>query len=262
MKLLATLFAVAALMLGMHAHADTPKIGVVVMHGKGSAPGGSVSALAGALERDGYRVANLEMPWSGRRDYDVDVGAAENEVETALAKLRESGAAKVFVAGHSQGGLFALVFGGTHRVDGIVAIAPGGNVAAPTFRDKLGEAVEHARQLVAEGKGQEKARLSDFESSRGVYPVITTPAAYLTWFDPDGAMNQPRAMQAIKADTPVLFIAPTRDYPGLARVKQEMFGLLAKHPLTKMAEPDASHKDAPGASVQLIEDWMRQVAGQ
>lgn len=202
------------------------------------------------------------MPWSGNRSYDVDVSAAENEVEAALARLRERGAARVFVAGHSQGGLFALHFGGRHRVDGVVAIAPGGNVASPIFREKLGEAVELARTMVAEGRAQDKTRFSDFESSKGTFPVITTPVSYLSWFGPEGAMNQKRAMQAIPPDTPVLFIAPTRDYPGLVRIRQEMFGLLAPHPLTKMAEPDSSHIDAPRASAQIIGDWMTQVAGQ
>ena len=262
MTLFATLFAVLALTVSLHAQADAAKVGVVLMHGKGGSPSRHVSELAASLERHGLVVANLDMPWSGRRDYDVDVSAAENEVETALAALRQKGAGKVFVAGHSQGGLFALYFGGKHRVDGIVAIAPGGNVGNQIFRDKLADSVELARKMVADGKGHEKMRLDDYEGAKGVYSIVTTPAAYLTWFEPDGAMNQTLAMRTIKADTPVLFIAPTGDYPGLVRVKQQMFGLLAKHPLTKLYEPASSHLNAPTASVQEIEDWITAVTQQ
>lgn len=262
MKLFAKLFAVAALGISLHAQADTPKAGVVVMHGKGGSPSSHVSELAASLERDGFLVANLDMPWSGRREYDVDVGAAENEVDAALTALRQKGAGKVFVAGHSQGGLFALYFGGKHRVDGVVAIAPGGNVGSPTFRETLGPSVEQARKLVAAGKGQEKVRLNDYEGAKGTYAVATTPAAYLTWFEPEGAMNQALAMRGIKADTPVLYVAPTGDYPALVRVKQEMFGLLAKHPLTRMYEPTSSHLNAPTASVQEIESWISTVSKQ
>lgn len=260
MRVFAKLLAIAALAFGLNVQADTVKAGIVVMHGKGGSPGKHVADLAASLERHGFVVANLEMPWSGSRNYDVDVGTAEREVAAALAALRERGASRVFVAGHSQGGLFALYFGGRHRIDGIVAIAPGGNVGNQTFREKLADSVESARELVAAGKGQEKARLSDFESARGTYSIVTTPSIYLTWFDPEGAMNQTLAMQGIKADTPVLFIVPTNDYPGLLRVKQEMFGLLAKHPLTRLYEPNSSHLNAPTASIQEIADWLGTVA--
>lgn len=64
-------------------------------------------------------------------------------------------------------------------MDGVIAIAPGGSVASPIFREKLGASVEEARKLVAEGKGAEKARLYDFESSKGTYPVISPPNAWV-----------------------------------------------------------------------------------
>jgi alpha-beta hydrolase superfamily lysophospholipase len=185
-------------------------IGVVVMHGKGGAPTKHVAELANQLQAQGYLVANLDMPWSGRREYDADVPAAEAEVEAAMASLRKAGAQKVFVAGHSQGGLFALYFGGKHAVDGIVAIAPGGNAGNSIFREKLGEAVEQARQQLAGGKGQDKQRFQDFETARGTFPVVTTAQSYLSWFDPEGAMNQTKALQALPATLPVLWIAPWR----------------------------------------------------
>lgn len=256
------LIAMMAFLLSLNVQADTSMAGVVLMHGKGGSPTKHVADLAASLERNGFLVANLEMPWSGRRDYDVDVGAAETEVEAALATLRQKGASKVFVAGHSQGGGFALYFSGKHRVDGVVAIAPGGNVGNPIFREKLADSVELARKLVAEGKGQEKARLNDYEGAKGSYPVMATPAAYLTWFEPDGAMNQALAMKSIPADIPVLFIAPSNDYPGLLRVKEAMFGLLVKHPLTKLYEPNSSHLNAPTASFQEIKEWIGVVTKQ
>jgi pimeloyl-ACP methyl ester carboxylesterase len=260
MKQFVKLMAWMAILLSLTAQADT--VGVVVMHGKGGSPGRHVSELASSLERHGFLVANLEMPWSGRREYDVDVVAAENEVKNALESLRQKGAQKVFVAGHSQGGIFALYFGGMHRVDGVVAIAPGGNVGNPIFREKLADSVELARKSVAEGKREIKMRFSDFEGAKGVYGITTTPAAYLSWFEPEGAMNQVIAMKSIKTDTPVLFIAPTNDYPGLSRVKHDMFGLLVKHPLTRMYEPNSSHLNAPSASAQEIESWIASVIKQ
>lgn len=242
------------------AEIGSSKIGIVIMHGKGGSPKRNVAELAFSLEQQGFLVTNLEMPWSGRRNYDVDVSTAENEVDAALNKLRDQGANKLFVAGHSQGGVFALYLGGRHAIQGIIAIAPGGNVASETFRDKLGDSVALARKLIDEGKGQETTRLFDFESSKGLYPVIAPPAAYVTWFDPEGAMNQTKAIKNMNPAVPVLYIAPTNDYPGLIRVKQAMFDALPANPYTKLYEPDANHVNAPSASSASISAWCTAVA--
>ncbi|HEY5682364.1 MAG TPA: alpha/beta hydrolase, partial [Sulfuricaulis sp.] len=162
-SLLASSLCALSLVLPVKAMSDTPKIGIVIMHGKGGSPTKTVSELAGALEKKGYLVANLEMPWSGNREYDASVTAAEEQVEAALSSLRGKGAQKVFVAGHSQGGVFTLHFAGKHIVDGIICIAPGGSVASKVFREKLGNSMARARQMVADGKGDEKSQFEDYE---------------------------------------------------------------------------------------------------
>ena len=235
------------------------EIGIVLMHGKGGSPAWYVSTLASYLEKNEYVVANLEMPWSGRRDYHVSVSVAEREVESALDALRSKGAKKLFVVGHSQGGLFALFFGGKHVVDGIVSIAPGGDVGNSTFREKLGASVDLARKLIAEGRGDEKTRFYDYENIKGMTPVITTPTIYLSWFDPNGAMNQTMAVIAVSPRIPVLYIVPKGDYPGLRRVKEPMFNALPGNPLSKLYEPDSSHIDAPSASRDEIVRWTTDV---
>jgi alpha-beta hydrolase superfamily lysophospholipase len=160
---LGTIF-VAAIVTGaftrtLMAQTPLPGIGVVIMHGKGGSPTRHVSSLAFSLEQAGCVVANIEMPWSGNRQYDVDVAAAEKEVNAALDTLRDKGAGKLFVAGHSQGALFALYVGGRLSVDGVIAIAPGGNVASPIFLQNLGTSVELARKLIAEGERQRKGEI-------------------------------------------------------------------------------------------------------
>ena len=72
MSFLAAL-ALAAVAFAQGAWAQAQAIGVVIMHGKGGTPTKWVEPLASGLEQKGYLVANLEMPWSGRRDYDEDV---------------------------------------------------------------------------------------------------------------------------------------------------------------------------------------------
>jgi len=235
-------------------------VGVVVMHGKGGSPTKFVAELASGLESKGHLVANIEMPWSGNRNYDVNTSAAEAEIDAALTRLRAKGASHLFVAGHSQGGAFALYYGSKHAVDGIIAIAPGASSASPVFLEKLGGSVEEARKLVAAGKGAETARLQDFESSKGTYVVVSKPDNYLTWFDPDGAMNQMKSIRAIRPETPVLYIVPKNDYPGLLKFKQAGYDALPRNPMTRLYEPDATHTGAPSASRDEISRWMMEVA--
>ena len=243
------------------AHAQSGPIGIVIMHGKGGGPQFLVADLARKLEAEGYLVANLEMPWSGKRNYDGPVAKGEEEVEAALAGLRGKGATKVFVAGHSQGGAFALHLAGKIAADGIVCIAPGGNVGNRFFSDNLGDALARARQLVADGKGAEPARLADYENARGTYAITSIPAAYVTWFDPNGAMNMDRAARAVNPRMPMLWIVPKRDYPGLIKSNLPMFRVLPAEN-KKLYEPDSDHRAAPTASADEIMRWTKEVAAR
>lgn len=236
------------------------QIGFAIIHGKRGSPTRYVSDLASALEEKGYIVANIEMPWSGKRGYDVSVSAAEQELESTLSTLRRKGVQKVFVAGHSQGCAFALHFAGNHSVDGIVCMAPGGDASSPIFIENIGASVADARKLMAEGKGDEKAQFYDVDSLKGKAPIVTTPAVYLTWFEPEGAMNMPRAARAVNPQMPILWIVPKRDYHSLRKSSIPLFGTLPSNPQTKLYEPNTDHLGAPAASVDEIVRWIALVA--
>jgi hypothetical protein len=135
-------------------------------------------------------------------------------------------------------------------------------VAGQAFRENLGESLRRARELVAAGKGSERQRFLDYEGARGTSPVITTSANYVTWFEPEGTMNQMRAIRALDAKTPVLFIVPTNDTPALLRVKRTMFDALPRNPLTKLYEPEGTHLRAPTASREEIARWISEVASR
>jgi len=230
------------------------------MHGKGGSPAGLVRELAEGLKGKGIHVANIEMPWSRKRDYDKNVAAAEQEVDAALASLRSAGANKLFVAGHSQGAVFAIHYATRHPLDGLIIIAPGGNVGTPFYQRQVGSAVDRSRDLVASGKGDERGEFDDFEGGRSTTPVRTTAAIYFSWFDPEGAMNQMKSSRALPASLPVLHVAPTSDYPALLRAKQEMFNAFPDHALKKLYEPEANHRSAPTAALEEIVRWTAEVA--
>lgn len=254
--------AASVLSTSTHAQASAAEIGVVVMHGKGGSPDKHVDKLAEALEKAGFQVANLEMPWSGRRQYDVDMAGAVNEISAALDAMRAKGAKKFFVAGHSQGGLNTLHYGSQQTVDGLIAIAPGGSHGARDFATALGSHVSTAKSMIDEGRGSEKAVFADYEGSKGAYPITTTAAIYFDWFNPAGPHNMWDVVKKVKSGVPVLYVAPTRDYPSLKNQKHASFSALPSHPLTRLYEPESDHLRAPAAAAGEIVLWIYQVAGR
>lgn len=259
-RFLTRALAAIAIAVSMTATAEPPGTGIVVMHGKGGSPTGYVANLARALEGKGYLVTNLEMAWSARRNYDVPVERAEEEVEAALSALRGKGAQKVFVAGHSQGGIFALHLAGKISADGFIGIAPGGDVGNRVFRDELGGAVARARKLIAEGKGEQQTALEDYEGRKGKYAINTTPALYLSWFEPEGAMSMQRAARAANPRIPILWIVPKNEHSGVRRANIALFDNLPRHALSKLYEPYTDHTGAPSASLDEIVRWIGEVA--
>lgn len=70
--------------------------------------------------------------------------------------------------------MFALHIGGQLSVDGIISIALGGNVASSVFKEQLSDVVKKARELVAQGKGDEKGGFFDYEGSKGKLSIYCT----------------------------------------------------------------------------------------
>jgi len=259
-SLLRRLLLAAALVLPLPLMAQeaATSTGIVILHGKGGMPQGLVRPLAEGLEARGWQVANLQMPWSRDRQYDVDVETAVKEVDAAVTALRGRGVKRVLVAGHSQGGVFAVYYATLRPLDGLIAIAPGGDVAHFVFVQQLGGAVRNARRMVSDGRGQALGEFLDYEGARGSWTVRTTAATYLSWFDPEGAMNLTRSLRAVLPATPVLLIVPTHDIPALRRIKDSNFRALPANPRSRLHEPEADHTGAPRASVEEILRWAAE----
>ena len=237
---------------------DEAKVGVVLLHGNGH-PTKHIEGLVRKLESSKLLVAYPEMPWSENRRYDAPVDDAVGQINAALDNLKEQGAKKLFIAGHSKGGVFALYYASKYPVDGLIAIAPGGNVAGKKFRNKLGSSVEKAKKLIESGEGNKKTSLQDFEGDRGVTDIQAPPAAYFTWFDPDGAMNSKKSAQRISANVPILWIVAKDDYEGLKKVNIPMFDLFPPNAKTRFYEPSTNHKKAPLDAADEIIKWISEV---
>lgn len=146
------------------------------------------------------------------------------------------------------------------QVNGAIAIAPGGYADGPLTRQKLAESVERSASTDPSRQGFGESQTAELEGAKGTYPIIVKPDIYLTWFDPDGTMTTATAIKKMSAQTPVLFIVPTNDHPGLLKVKQSLFDALPKHPRSRLYEPNADHLGAPSASREEIARWIHEIA--
>jgi pimeloyl-ACP methyl ester carboxylesterase len=235
------------------------KVGVVLLHGSGH-PTKHIEGLARRLESSKFLVVTPEMPWSEKRHYDAPVDDAVDQVNSALGQLKEQGAEKFIIAGHSKGGVFALYYASKYPLDGLVAIAPGGNVGGKNFRNKLGSSVEKAKKLIASGKGNQKGAFSDLEGDRGLTEIQAPAASYLTWFDPEGAMNSKNSAKRISANVPILWIVAKDDYGGLRQVNIPMFDLFPATPKTQFYEPPTNHQNAPLDAADEIIKWISEIS--
>jgi dienelactone hydrolase len=231
--------------------------GVVLMHGKGGAPGGLIASTAAALQAAGGRVVMPEMPWSRARMYDATYEQAMAEIDRAVAQLRSQGATRIVVGGQSFGANAAI--GYAARRDGlaaVVALAPGHVPERPIFAQRTAPAVAKAKQMVAEGKGDARATFPDTNQGRN-FDVQATARVYLSFFDPNGPAPMPKNAAAMKR-VPFLWVIG-RDDPLFSSGPEYAFNRAPKHPKSKYLEVNARHENTPDAARGEVVTWLKSL---
>ena len=248
-----------ALWLGLVcAVAAEPKVGVVVMHGKWGNPG-QLSAFASSMEASGYLAANIEMPWSGRRAYDAGADGFVGEIDAAIRALKDKGATKIVLIGHSLGAAGGLHYVTRRPVDGFIAIAPGHAPEGERLAAMFAGSVAKARAMVAKGEGDEKSGFEDFNTGNRTKQVRMAVKVYLDFFDPNGPMNFTANVTKILPGTHVLWVAPSGEEAGLKGLTARAVSLMPAAVKFKKVEIDAEHMNAPERAVEVALAWIRDL---
>lgn len=256
------LFAVLLLGFAFAGHA-AESVGLLLLHGKN--PGGpaspSLPALVGKLEQAGIRVAVPEMPWSRKRYIDVDFDAAMREIDGHVKALRDQGAQRIAIVGHSMGCPTAMAYAARHGgVDALVLLAPG-HVPLRYYNHPnnsvVRESIDKARAMVAQGEG-DKANQAFSDINQGArLAVFTTAKTYLSYFDPasDGEMSvtAPR----IPAGVPVLWVIGKSD-PLFTAGRSYVFDKLPGNPRSRYLEIDANHSSTPTVAAEQVVAWIAE----
>jgi len=253
-----SLIAVLLLLFTVALHsaaAAPPDVGVVLLHGKWATLPTHVADLARVLSSKGFKVVTPQMPWAQSREYDVDYPAALSEIDAAVKSLRDQGAKRIVVAGHSFGANAALAYAGSGReIDAIIAIAPGHTPDRGRFRAVVAESVEKARQMIADNKGDEMSSFGDTNQGR-TKSIRTTPKNYFSYFDPEGLGAMPKSAATIRKPTPFLWIVENQS-PLVKAGEHYAFNKAPKHPGSKYLVVTGDHTDMPSTASSQIVDWL------
>lgn len=239
--------------------AETPEVGVVVLHGKWDRPNGLILDFSSAMERAGYRVRTPEMPWSGRRSYDAGVAAMEAEIDAAVEQLRQQGAQIIIVAGHSFGAAGAVRYATRHKVDAVIALAPGHYPEGKYFTTLTAASRNKAQALVDDGKPDENGWFDDPNSGGRLKQVKMSARTYLDFFDPDGPMNFGNNAAAVLPGTAVLWVVGQGEESGLKAMAGRVFEQLPKELAARQIDVPGGHLETPSNGAGVALDWIRSL---
>lgn len=231
------------------------KVGLVYMHGKLVNPPVHQDFLR-LLESKGFLVSTPEMPWSKSRVYDKPYAEALNEIDAAVTALRNQGAKRVIVGGHSMGGNAALYYGTERKVDGLLLLAPAHIPQSDLFRNAFAESVARAKGQAASGKGEERASFDDMElSGGGSYTVKTSAVAYLSYFDPESAANMECTVVKLAPGIPLLMVVSSNENPDIRAIEDRIYPAIAGNK-KKLVEVSAPHRQVPTAAQDDVANWL------
>lgn len=238
-----------------------PRIGILMLHGKspGNPQDPSLQSLRAALGQQGWEVLLPDMPWSRRRYLDGHWDMAMAEIASHVQTLRDRGAQRLVILGHSMGVPAAMSHaarGGA--VDALVLLAPG-HVPAGYYQlaslRAVRESIDDARARMAAGKGDETERYQDINQGR-LQTMVTTARNYLSYFDPGSDAEMGVTAPRIPPGVPVLTVIGEKD-PLFSRVRAYYVDRLPRNPRSQFLEVSGGHLDTPRVATEQITDWIK-----
>jgi pimeloyl-ACP methyl ester carboxylesterase len=232
--------------------AASSEIGIILLHGKWGSPKG-LAPLERELESRGYLVSNPEMPWSGRRMYDVDYPTALKEIEKEAEALRARGAKHIIVAGQSMGSNAAVAYAASgYEIDGLVIMSPG-HFPEGGMGKRLRASIERAKNLIAANRSKETESFDDM--NQGKQTSVRVPAGtYFSYFDPDGLGALTKTIQKLPKSIPVFLAIGTSD-PFFSDSKS-FFDSAPAHPLSRYLTLQTDHFDLPKVVAPELLKWL------
>ena len=233
------------------------KLGIVMLHGKQGVPE-QLEAYDGPLGALGHFSERPEMCWSRRRIYDQSYPECLREIDVAIERLRSRGATAFAIIGMSLGGNAILAYGARHQgLKGVVALAPAHAAEILAQRPDIGNSIEQAHRLIADGQGDTKTTFAEINTGR-TFTVTTTPNVYLSFHGVNSIAVMPS--NAAKLTAPLLYVAGTQD--ASQRGPDYVFNKAPKNELNRYVLVQADHRGTPAAGLHAVVEWFKELEGR
>jgi pimeloyl-ACP methyl ester carboxylesterase len=233
-------------------------IGVLLMHGKGGTakPRSPIGKLRTTLDDAGFIVVAPDMLWSRSRIWDGGFEDAMAAIDGHVADLKENGATKIVVGGHSLGANAAIAYAARRDgLAGVLAIAPGHIPEVEGFQKRMDFDYKRAREMVERGEGDEVEDFKDFNQGR-TSELSAKAKDYLSWYDPEGPAAMPTNLRNLKPNTPLFWIVGEDDFMVKYERSRKYFELAPTHPNNDYNMVEGGHKDTPNIGEGLIRGWL------
>lgn len=233
------------------------RLGIVLLHGRGSMPQQFLSYDA-PLAKQGYLVERPEMCWSHQRIYDRPYLECLRDVDEAIERLRTHGMTVFVVAGQSLGANAALAYGARHGgLKGVIALAPAHLAELLPRRPEIASSIKRAQELIAAGHGESRSNFADVSGGRTV-TVTTTPKIYLSFFGEGSSAVMP--VNAARLKAPLLLVAGNQD--TIQRGPSYIFDKAPPNPLNRYVTVNSDHLGTPTAAREVVLNWLGELSAQ
>ncbi|MDP6572382.1 MAG: alpha/beta hydrolase [Rhodospirillales bacterium] len=247
------LVAVGLMIVGINGVA-ADGVGVVLMHGKdGSAKSGSPTGkLASKLEGE-FEVKATDMPWSRSNGFDKTLEECFAKIDNYVEGLRDDGATKIVVGGHSLGAAVALAYA-TRRpgLAGVLLMAPGHRPDLLASENEA--ALSKAKALIGKGDGNDEVRIFDVNQGRKITRSLEADVA-VGFFDPGGLAVMQNAAPKVSPGTPVLWIIGEKDrlHP---KGRSLIYDKIPDNPKSAYVVVPGGHRATPTKGAKKIKEWL------
>jgi dipeptidyl aminopeptidase/acylaminoacyl peptidase len=232
-------------------------------------PAHDYSPLASALTDNGYAFLLSNMRASYNNAY-AEYGDAVKDIAAFVAYAKSKGYARIAILGISLGGPRMAQYIAERNDPAVKAVGFMASIPSPYLefqvrsseadKRRLEETLGHARELVAQGKGQQPVAIDNWFP--GGVSVMGTAKALISFF---GAPSDPSAPSSVKygpkIKVPALVIHGDSDELSLPPNAQKIYDSLTASPQRDLVwVKGASHYLTPGPLAEsygrLATDWI------
>lgn len=236
--------------------------GFIILHGKHSGPDWAEDCALFNLSQHLKQSSLVDFqtyPWGvvkvEDKHYFRKFEDCLDQIDQAITTLRNNGATKIFLVGHSMGGNASLFYA-TQRnnFNGIVLLAPAHNTHLPFFAKMHEWSVNKARDLMSMGLGAQVSHFADLDSM-GSIEILEVPAEnYYSMLNKDGNANMQTNSRLIKQPINVLCISGTRDKTQ-AEIPNTVWNHINKSDKSKFLQTNDDHSQVCMRFAEIL-DWV------